>query len=641
MNASPSTFWQIESVWLFYLVAALAAGLFTFGVLARVRVWVRGLRSKGGLLSWRGLERVLLDAFLGKRILKGDIAAGMMHLLILWGFLVLFAGTVLRTADEYVLSFLEGSVYLIFSLCLEIAGVMLVVGLLWAMIRRYVQRVSRLERRPEDLLVPIWLLLAALSGFLTEGVRLAAQAPSWAGWSFAGYWVSHLWSPSDPPVSLYPYFWWSHAFISLGFIAAIPYSKLFHILAAPLHIYLSDEPALLVPTEMQGDEGEAYSFRDLISFDACTRCGRCVEVCPSTGAGEPFAPRDFMLWAGTHQGCFDIGKVWHCTTCRACLEVCPLYIAVPDSIHHARSKVIEDGKQVPPLLIKTLEKLFKYNNPWEGSRKNRTKWAEDLDINDFSKTKKSEGLCYFVGCTTSIETRAQGLARSFSRILQHADIPFGILGKKEPCCGDIARRVGEDALFEEQAEACLDIFAEFGVEEVVVSSPHCFHTFRNEYPALQSMTGKDEPLDLGILHYSQFLNKVLRNGSLRFDKPLDLTVTYHDPCYLGRYNDIYEAPREVITSIPGVKLVEMSHNRSESLCCGGGGGRMWQEDLDADEKMSEIRISEAAATKAQVMVTACPLCLIMLEDAAKTNGLEDSLRVMDLNELVEMALDHQ
>ena len=159
---------------------------------------------------------------------------------------------------------------------------MLVVGLLWAMIRRYIQRVPRLERRPGDLLVPIWLLLAALSGFLTEGVRLAAQAPSWAGWSFAGYWVSLLWSPSDPPVSLYPYFWWSHAFISLGFIAALPYSKLFHILAAPLHIYLSDEPALLVSTEMRGDEGEAYSFRDLISFDACTRCGRCVEVCPST-----------------------------------------------------------------------------------------------------------------------------------------------------------------------------------------------------------------------------------------------------------------------------------------------------------------------------------------------------------------------
>jgi Fe-S oxidoreductase/nitrate reductase gamma subunit len=581
----------------------------------------------------------LLDAFLGKRFLKGDIAAGMMHLLILWGFLGLFAGTVLLTVDHYVLSFLEGSVYLIFSVCLEITGVMLVVGLLWAMIRRYVQRVPRLERRPGDLLVPIWLLLAALSGFLTEGVRLAAQAPSWAGWSFAGYWVSLLWSPSDPPVSLYPYFWWSHALISLGFIAAIPYSKLFHILAAPLHIYLSDQAPLLVPTEMRGDEGEAYSLRDLISFDACTRCGRCVEVCPSTGAGEPFAPRDFILWAGTHQGCFDIEKVWHCTTCRACLEVCPLYIAVPDSIHQARSTVIEDGKQVPPLLIKTLEKLFKYNNPWEGSRKNRTKWAEDLDINDFSKTKKSEGLCYFVGCTTSIETRAQGLARSFSRILQHADIPFGILGKKEPCCGDIARRVGEDALFEEQAEACLDLFAQFDAEEVVVSSPHCFHTFRNEYPALQSMTGKDEPLDLRILHYSQFLNKLLRRESLRFEKPLDLTVTYHDPCYLGRYNDIYEAPREVITSIPGVKLVEMSHNRSESLCCGGGGGRMWQEDLDADEKMSEIRASEAAATKAQVMVTACPLCLIMLEDAVKTTGLEDSLRVMDLNELVEMALD--
>ena len=639
MNASPISFWQIESVWLFYLMAALAAGLFTFGVATRVRVWAKGLRGKGSLFSWRGLERVLLDAFLGKRILEGDIAAGMMHLLILWGFLILFAGTVLLTVHHYLFFFLEGSVYLFFSACLEIAGGMLVAGLVWAMIRRYLQRVARLERRPGDFLVPIWLLLAALSGFLTEGARLAAQAPSGAGWSFAGYGVSLLWSPSDPPLSLYPYFWWGHAVISLGFIAAIPYSKLLHMLAAPLHIFLSDQPALLIPTEMQRDEGGAYTFRDLISFDACARCGRCVEVCPATGAGEPFSPRDFIVWAGTHQGCFDIKNLWHCTTCRACLEVCPLYVAVPESIHQARSKVIEDGKQVPPLLMKTLEKLFKYNNPWEGSRKNRTKWADDLDITDFSKTKKSEGLCYFVGCTTSMETRAQGLARSFSRILQHADVPFGILGKEEPCCGDIARRVGEDGLFEEQAEACLNMFTKFDVEEVVVSSPHCFHTFRNEYPALQSVTSKDEPSGPRVLHYSQFLNKLLRKGSLRLEKPLDLTVTYQDPCYLGRYNGIYEAPREVIASIPGVKLVEMSHNRSDSLCCGGGGGRMWQEDLGSDKKMSEIRISEAAATKAQVMITTCPLCLIMLEDARKTTGLENSLRVMDLNELVEMALD--
>ena len=620
-------------------MAALATALFTFGVSTRVRVWARGLRGKGGLFSWRGLERVLLDGLLGKRILRGDIAAGMMHLLILWGFLGLFAGTVLLTAHQYIFPFLEGSVYLFFSACLEIAGGMLVVGLVWAMIRRYVQRVSRLERRPGDFLVPMWLLLAALSGFMTEGVRLAAQKPSGAGWSFAGYGVSLLWSPSDPPLSLYPYLWWSHAVLCLGFVAAIPYSKLLHILAGPLHILLSDEPALLIPTEMQRDEGGAYTFRDLISFDACTRCGRCVEVCPSTGAGEPFSPRDFIVWAGTHQGCFDIRKVWHCTTCRACLEVCPLYIAVPESIHQARSKVIEDGKQVPPLLMKTLEKLFKYNNPWEGSRKNRTKWADDLDITDFSKTKKSEGLCYFVGCTTSMETRAQGLARSFSRILQHADVPFGILGKEEPCCGDIARRVGEDGLFEEQAEACLNMFTKFDVEEMVVSSPHCFHTFRNEYPAFKSVTSKDEPSGPRVLHYSQFLNKLLRKGSLRLEKPLDLTVTYQDPCYLGRYNGIYEAPREVIASIPGVKLVEMSHNRSDSLCCGGGGGRMWQEDLGSDKKMSEIRISEAAATKAQVMITTCPLCLIMLEDARKTTGLENSLRVMDLNELVEMALD--
>ena len=608
---------------------------------------------------------MLLDGLLGRRIFRGDIAAGTMHLLILWGFLGLFVGTVLISADYWLYHFLNGPVYLFYSLCLEIAGLVLVAGLIWALIRRYLQRIPRLERRLDDLSVLGFLLIVVLSGFLVEGLRLAAQTPQWSRWSFAGHWVSLLWAQPQAPLAAYPYLWWTHALLSLGFIAYIPYCKLFHMLAAPASIYLDSQPLQAVPIESHNPGEEVFSYRDVIFLDACTRCGRCVEVCPSTGAGEPFSPRDFIVWARENllrqhhplnrfswfpnltnrrhtsgQG-FSVEKIWHCTTCRACLEVCPVYVATPDAVRDARTTVIEEGIEVPSLLTQSLKNLYKYNNPWEATKKKRAQWSVDLEIEDIGTGEGASGLCYFVGCTTAMDIRAQKLARSFSKILMHANIPFGTLGNKEPCCGDIARRAGEDGLFEKQMGDCTELFDRYGIRELVTSSPHCFHTFRNEYPPFQALLPPEERVAFRVRHYSQLLRDLVRSGRLVFDKPLPVTVTFHDPCYLGRHNRIFDDPREVITAIPGVRLVEMEHNRADSLCCGGGGGRMWQDELDSDIKMSDIRIREAAATGAEIVVTACPLCLIMLEDARKTTGFEDSLQVLDLNELVALALGLQ
>jgi Fe-S oxidoreductase len=387
-----------------------------------------------------------------------------------------------------------------------------------------------------------------------------------------------------------------------------------------------------------------------------------VDVCPSAGAGEPFTPRNFIAWAReellpdahplnkiekfktrmeqkwAENEKFESAKIWHCTTCRACLEICPVYVATPDAIRGARSKVVEEGTEMPDLLARSLKNVYKYHNPWEATKKKRAKWGSDLDIPNLIKEEDGNRLCYFVGCTTSMELRAQALARSFVNILNHAEIPFGTLGKKEPCCGDIARRAGEDGLFEMKMEDCSDLFQDCGIQDVVTSSPHCFHTFKNEYPAYMELRESDEQVSFRVRHYTEVLAELLKNGSLKFGNSLGLKVTYHDPCYLGRYNRIFDSPRDVIRAIPGVELLEMEHHREHSLCCGGGGDRMWQEEMDPDPKMSEIRMQEAAATGADVVITACPLCLIMLEDARKTSGLEEKLRVMDLNELVAMAL---
>jgi Fe-S oxidoreductase/nitrate reductase gamma subunit len=665
MTPSRTSYWLIQHVWVFYLLAALAVGVFLFGVIIHVSVWIKGIKRQKIPFSWHSISNLFLDGVFGRRIFRGDIAAGTMHILILWGFLGLFVGTVLISVDYWLFHFLSGSVYIWYATCLEVVGLMLLIGIVWALIRRYLQRVPRLESRIEDLAVVILLFAVTLSGFVVEGIRLAAQRPEWGTWSFAGHWVSLFFTQPQSAQSAYPYLWWVHALLSLGLIAYIPFCKLFHILAAPASIYLENQPLQAIPVETRSPDDEVFSYRDMIFFDACTRCGRCVEVCPSTGAGEPFSPRDFIVWARnnllmkyhplnhitwfknwishryTKEQIFEPEKLWHCTTCRACLDVCPVYVATLDSIRQARSKLVEEGTQMPPLLTQSLKNLYKYNNPWEATKKKRAQWSGDLEIPDISQSEEIEGLCYFVGCTTSMDIRAQELARSFALILKHAQTSFLTLGKKEPCCGDIARRVGEDGLFEKQMEDCVELFQRYEIHDIVTSSPHCFHTFRNEYPTFQALKPPNEQVEFRVRHYTQILRELVVSGSLKFERPLNVTVTYHDPCYLGRHNQVFDAPREVIGAIPGVQMVEMAHNRANSLCCGGGGDRIWQEDLDADVKMSEIRIREAKDTGAEILITTCPLCLIMLEDARKTTGLEDSLQVMDLNELVAMALGLQ
>jgi Fe-S oxidoreductase len=454
--------------------------------------------------------------------------------------------------------------------------------------------------------------------------------------------------------------WWSHSLISLVLVAYFPFSKLFHSLAAPTNIYLAAQPIPVISSEDRTSEEIEFSFRDMIHFSACTNCGRCNEVCPSTSASEPFSPREFIAQANEYTKTrynplnmmewvrqrsltpqsnvpkISPEQIWYCTTCMACLEVCPVYIGAFLPIRQVRVAEIEDGSRVPTLLIQSLEKLYKYNNPWESSKRKRGECLEGLAIPDLTSGASAD-LCYFVGCTTSIDTRTQDLARAFARILTHAGISFGTLGMKETCCGDIARRVGEDGLFEEQMEQTLNLFGQYGIAEVVTSSPHCFNAFQKEYPAFQALREPDGRVPFRARHYTQLLEELLERRLIEPSRSLNLTVTYHDPCYLGRHNLIYESPRKIITSLPGVELVEMVHWGPDSLCCGGGGGRLWEE-LEFEQKLSEIRIREAADTGASVVITACPYCLIMLEDARKTADLEDKLKIMDLNELVAEAL---
>ncbi|MDR3555343.1 MAG: (Fe-S)-binding protein [Syntrophobacteraceae bacterium] len=514
-------------------------------------------------------------------------------------------------------------------------------GIAWALVRRYIQCVPRLERRLEDALVPIWLLVIVLSGFFLEGVRLAAQGPQWADWSFVGMRVGEL-VRRETAVSLYPDLWWGHALLCLLFIAAFPFTKMFHMVGAVAASYLHHSPKEPLDGSLSlMESGALWGIDELASLDGCMRCGRCVQACPSAGAGEPLSPRDFIqtarrsLWEKN----FPAGDVrllsrvppidgklsWYCTTCGACLEVCPVYAAGFQAIVKKRTELVEEGKGVPDLMNQTLEKLFNYDNPWVASKRERSVWAKGIDIPTLKPGESDKRLCYFVGCTTSIDARAREIAKSFSTVLKRAGVSFGTLGDKEPCCGDIARVAGELGLFQEKVENCSALFEKYTVTDIVTSSPHCFHTFLNEYP------GKL----FRVRHYTSVLQELLAGGNLKLQIPVNSTATYHDPCYLGRHNHIFDAPREVIRAIPGIRLVEMRNHGPGSVCCGGGGGRMWQgQEFSGETRMSEIRIKQARQTGAEILITACPLCLIMLEDALKTAGFEGDMKVMDLNELV-------
>jgi len=653
-------FWGIDLIWLFYVLAGLSVVFFIIGLYLHAYIWLAGIKRDRLRLSKAGVIDLLKDSLLGARIFKGDIFAGLMHMFIMWGFIGLFLGTVFSTTDYWIIHFLSGDIYLVYSFCLEILGLMLITGLFMALIRRYILKTPRLNNTSQDLWILVLLLFCVLTGFMVEGTRLAVQRPEWEAYSFTGLFLSLMVSSSDRAMALYPFIWWLHSLLCLFLIAYFPFSRLFHSLAGPLNIYLSSQQGPFISAVDIPSDGLLFSFRDMIRFSACTDCGRCNEVCPCTSAMEPFSPREFISQANdstklrfnpfyrinwfrerflkTISGGSDIPPehIWHCTTCGACLEVCPVHIDAFEPIRRVRTAEIEEGSRVPPLLIRSLETLYMYDNPWERSKKKRDEWPGDLNIPDLTKGAQSE-ICYFVGCTTSFDTRAGSLARAFVKIMNYAGVNFGTLGQKETCCGDIAKRVGEDGLFEEQMEKVLDIFSEYKITDIVTSSPHCFNMFKNEYPGYQDLKKAGERVSYRVRHYTQVLAELLDRGLIRPKSPLEYKVTYHDPCYLGRYNHIYEEPRRIIKSIPGIRFVEMAHFGPDSLCCGGGGGRMWEE-LEGEKKLSEIRIREAADTGAAVVVTACPYCLIMLEDALKSADLEDRLKVMDLNELLAEAL---
>jgi len=360
----------------------------------------------------------------------------------------------------------------------------------------------------------------------------------------------------------------------------------------------------------------------------CVQCGKCTAGCP-VSTNSVLNVRGLLneiLLQPSLAFNSEESELWQCTTCMTCSSRCPKGIKPLDVIIQVRSQLIESGR-IQPTMRDALESTFLHGNPWGKPREKRNDWAADLKVREADPKAKLD-LVYYVGCTVAYDPRLQKLARAMVKVLEKAGVAFGILGIEESCCGNEVRRMGEEGLFEELKENNLKLFQERGARQLMTTSPHCFNVFKNEY----------SPFEGDVRHYTQVIWELIQEERLSFSKELGWRVTYHDPCFLGKQNDIFEEPRGILGKIPGLEFAELDRNRERSLCCEGGGGRMWTEDVAQQGRLAEIRVKDAVDLGAEVLVTACPFCLLTLEDAVKTTGNEEKIRVLDLIEIVETAL---
>ena len=378
---------------------------------------------------------------------------------------------------------------------------------------------------------------------------------------------------------------------------------------------------------------ESRQFAKDMGLFACVQCGKCTGGCPMAMKTR-LNPRNLIyrvLIAGNGFNLEGREELWDCTTCSTCYSRCPKQVNPMEAIIAMRSAFVEKGR-VHPNVKTALESTFRQGNPLKMPRSDRANWSKDLQVKSFAE--QGAEYLYYVGCTPSYDPRGQKVARALVQVMGAAGVDFGILGNDENCCASETRRLGELGLFEGMVEMNEEIFKELEITKLFTTSPHCFNTFKNDYPKV----GAQPKRPTQVQHYTQMLSGLLKEQRLRFSGTFAKKVTYHDPCYLGKHNGIFEEPRYVLKSTPGLELIEMDRSREKSLCCEGGGGRMWLEGTNPGTRLAQMRVREAMDTGAEVLATACPFCLLTLDEAVKHLNAEDKIRVLDVAEIAAQAL---
>ncbi len=678
-----------------YLLVAVQALVLAYGFTRRYLTWRRG-RPYGPIDQvGERLRQALAVAFVHRGLIRpGYVYAGLMHLFIFWGFVVLFIGTliVLLEADiarpYFGFSFYQGAFYVVYKLVINLFGLLFLIGLLMAVYRRYLQKLPKFRRSlSDDAIVLGILLFLGITGFLLEAVRLSATRDEAAPIHWVAYPLSLALNGVDPSIlaGAHAVTWWSHMLANTALLVYIPVSKLAHIVTGPTNVFLRATDAraalpLIANIEEQEHFGVAklddFNWKQLVNFDACMRCGRCLDFCPTFNTGKPLKPRQLIVEVGAYMnrraGLFAgpagpriteagvrgseltspdepslaqvplaaelIGDVvsedelWDCTTCRACMEQCPVRIEhVPLIVEMRRNLVLEQSR-FPQELVLLFNNLERNGNPYSFPASSRADWAAAAGVHELSAVADPSELevIYWVGCMSSFDARNQRVATALAKILTAAGVKFAILGKEESCSGDPARRAGNEYLYQILAQTNIERLNQYQPKRVVASCPHCFNTLKNEYPQLGGT--------FEVVHHSQLIQELIDSGRLRVapEAMRDGRMAYHDPCYLGRYNEVYDAPREVMNSVEG-GFVELPRCRDRGFCCGAGGARAFMEEKRGT-RISHNRLNEAIGTEASGVAVACPFCVTMFEDGVRALNVEERFAVRDIAEIVAAAL---
>lgn len=692
MSPVAESYLGIPGYVIFWVLFAVALALFIQRVYLLIRLLKLGKpENRFDRIGYRFMNMVGV-AFTQRSNLKTltlKDPASIGHALMFWGLGIFFIAYIIFIglgAGFGLFPLSSGSAFeIVFFSILDIAAALVIIAMVWAVIKRYVIKPERLKRKEtvgEKILQPL---------LITVIVSLMVLHYCIEGFGYAAYGVPNSWPPvgvalanflisadisQDSLAMVYKSLWWLNFMILLGALIYAPRSKHLHPLFSFSNMAfknLNPRGALKTIDIQKKEEWgvskiQDYSWKQLLDGYACTWCGRCYTVCPAQLSGKPLSPRELIL--GMKEHLLEIGPtllkakavalpavptaiakaeaassepaiippenpgkaligdvisedaIWACTTCWACQEVCPSYNEQMNNIidlrrHLQMAAMTETARD-------TLKNIRVRNHPWRGTMYARTDWTRGLDIKIVGEDHNVD-ILYWVGCTEALEDRSLKVAQAVAKLMKQAGVNFGILGEEEMCCGDPARRLGAEHLFQMLAMNNIQLLSSYNIKQIVTACPHCFNTLKNEYPQLGG--------HFEVIHHSQFIADLIRKNMLKINQAKEAVITYHESCYLGRYNDIYQPPRQILKSIPGVTLVEMEHNRKDGFCCGGGGGRMWLEEK-IGQRISEMRLGQAMDTRAQIVATACPYCLQMFEDAAKAKAVDESLKIRDIAELV-------
>jgi Fe-S oxidoreductase/nitrate reductase gamma subunit len=655
MEATREIYWNVGHgvIWPMYLFSFIVMAICAYGFYRRLAVYRQGKRLNR-FDRLRDRVRLVITSVLAQTRVLRVLGPGFLHALFFWGFTLLFIGTLLVMAQADFsqpmlgVVFLKGTFYKIFSLVLDVAGLVSLIMLGGLLVRRFFVKPEGLETIRDDYVVHALLFTILATGFVVEGGRMAATElrnnPGLALFSPVGLLVGKLFVNMTPDglAQTHKALWWVHFFLAMGFIAAIPFTKLRHIFTTSVNYLFTDlAPKGTIATLNLEDEGAAQfgvakvvdlTWKDIFDADACTSCKRCQDRCPAYATRKPLSPMKVVKQIGeaafTNPQADLIDMVsqdvlWACTTCRACQEICPANIEHVNKILEMRRNLsLMQGAFAGDEVQIATSNVEVNGNPFGLAFAARGEWADGLDVKVMEQDSDVD-ILYFVGCYASFDKRNREIARSFIKICNAAGVRVGILGKEEKCCGEPVRKLGNEYLYQMTATENIERIKKYGVKKIVTTCPHCFNTLARDY--------KDLGLELEVEHYSTFVHGLI-NGKRLMLKPEPFEFTYHDSCYLGRYMDIFDAPRAVLLGAGG-SLTEMTKSGSESFCCGGGGGRIMAEEK-LGTRINVERVKMAEATGAPLLVSNCPFCLTMFEDGIKTGECEGKLKALDLAEII-------